>query len=334
MFIIQSYEAAVFCCIVTMLCWGSWPSLQKMNKRPWAFQYFYWDYIIGILVISIFLALTLGSYGQYGRSFIKDLVQADSFYLLLTSLGAVIWNLGNICIFIAIQIAGMAVAFPIAIGLSVLLGIVLNHIVDPVAQNVWLLFSGMGCILVAIIFDALAYRAIETKKRGSHLTRGFLTSVVAGVLLGLFYLFIAKAMTTNFLFPEAGKLTPYTAFFIFAIMSFVSNLLFNTWIMKKPISGVKLDYSGYFCSNALSHGYGLLAGIISGLGTYFSLIAFGVAGAAISFGLGQGSTMVAALWGLLIWKEFKGASKYAYNSIFLMFMLYIIGLCLITSSKL
>lgn len=332
MFIIQSYEAAVFCCIATMLCWGSWPSFQKMNKRPWAFQYFYWDYIIGMLLISILLALTLGNYGQYGRSFIADLAQADSFYLLLTSFSAVIWNLGNIAIFIAIQIAGMAVAFPIAIGLSVLLGIILNHVFHPVAQNPWLLFLGMGCILVAIIFDALAYRSTGAKK-STNLARGLFISVVAGILLGIFYLFIAKAMTTNFLSPEIGKLTPYTAFFIFAIMSFVSNVFFNTWIMKKPIVGDKLNYSGYLCSNFLLHSYGLLAGIVSGLGTYFSLIAFGVAGAAISFGLGQGSTMIAVLWGLLIWKEFKGSPKISSIYIALMLMLYILGLIFIILSK-
>ena len=316
-----------------MVFWGSWPSLQKMNKNPWPFQYFYWDYIVGFLIISTVLAMTLGSYGDYGREFIEDLLQADYLYLCLALLGAVIWNLGNICIFIAIQIAGMAIAFPIAIGLSLILGVVLNYLAQPIIYHPWLLFVGMVFIVIAILFDGKAYRLIEPQSACANYKKGILISIISGILFGLFYLFFAQAMATNFKMPTPGHLTPYTALFIFASGAFFSNILFNSVIMKKPMIGNVLDYRTYFKSVLMHHSYGVIAGVISGLGTYLSFIAFGVSGAAISFGIGNGSTMIAALWGLLVWREFRNAPKIALLYMLLMLVFYIVGLVFIALSK-
>lgn len=331
MFIIQSYSIAVVCCVVTMLCWGSWPSFSRMNPK-WSFEYFYWDYIIGIAIISIILAFSLGSYGEYGRSFIDDISQASWSNLSLAFIGAVIWNIANICIFIAIQIAGMAVAFPISIGLSVVIGAILNYSVQPDIQSAWFLFSGMFFIVIAIIFDAKAYKLIQQYRSKSDYTNGIFIAIFSGILFGIFYLFFAKSMATDLNFPEQYKITPYTAMVMFAIGAIISNIFLNTYIMKYPKHGDKLSYKEYL-NNIKDHGYGIIAGILSGLGTYLSFTAFGVAGAAISYGLGQGSTMIAVLWGLFIWKEFRNTSSKAHLFIYLMFSFYIIGLILIIISK-
>ena len=331
MFIIQTYWGAIVCCIITMLCWGSWPSFSKMNPR-WSFQYFYWDYIIGIAIVSVVLACSLGSYGEYGRSFIDDITQASWLNLGLAFLGAVISNIANICLFIAIQISGMAIAFPISIGLSVVIGVILNYIIQPDAQSAVFLCLGVVCIVVAIIFDAKAYKQIQQYHSKSNYAKGVLIAIFSGVLFGIFYLFFVKSISADLKFPVLYKLTPYTAMIMFAMGCIVSNIFLNTYIMKYPIHGDKLGYKAYF-SKITPHIYGIIAGILSGLGMYFSFIAFGVAGAAISYGLGHGSTMVAVFLGLLIWKEFKDCSLDVYKDISLMFTFYTVGLILISISK-
>lgn len=331
MFIIQTYWVAIICCLITMLCWGSWPSFGRMNPK-WPFQYFYWDYIIGIVIISIILAFSLGSYGEYGRSFIDDITQAGWLNLALAFLGAVIFNVANICLFIAIQISGMAIAFPISISLSIVVGAMLNYTVQPDAQSALLLCLGAIYIIIAIIFDAKVYKVIQQYHTKSNYSKGVILAVFSGVLFGMFYLFFAKSISADLKFPKLYKLTPYTAMIMFAVGCIVSNIFLNTYIMNHPIQGDKLSYKAYF-SKIKPHIYGIIAGMLSGLGTYFSFIAFGVAGAAISYGLGHGSTLVAVLWGLFVWKEFKGCSLNVYRDISLMFTFYIIGLILISVSK-
>src|SRR5258706_15879924 len=118
MFIIHSYSLAVIFCIITMLCWGSWANTQKLASKKWRFELFYWDYVIGILLFSLISAFTLGSFGSEGRSTMEDLRQANNASVLSAFLGGIIFNAANILFSAAIAIAGMAVAFPVAIGLA------------------------------------------------------------------------------------------------------------------------------------------------------------------------------------------------------------------------
>jgi len=123
MFIVQNYSVAVFFCIITMLCWGSWANTQKLAEKTWRFELFYWDYVIGILLFSVISAFTLGSMGEQGRSFVDDLKQADTTNITSAFVGGIIFNAANILFSAAIAIAGMAVAFPVAIGLALVLGV-------------------------------------------------------------------------------------------------------------------------------------------------------------------------------------------------------------------
>ena len=157
--------------------------------------------------------------------------------------------------------------------------------------------------------------------------KGAVIAVIAGVLMAFFYRFVAAAMDLdNFEQPTPGMATPYSAFFIFSVGIFLSNLVFNTIIMRRPFVGKPVTYGEYFRGSMSTHMVGVLGGIIWGLGTALSYIAAGKAGAAISYALGQGAPMIAALWGIFVWKEFKGASSTVNTLLALMFLFFISGL--------
>jgi glucose uptake protein len=325
MFIIHDYSLAVVFCVITMLCWGSWANTQKIAGKNWRFELFYWDYVIGVVLFSLFSALTLGSFGHLGRGFMADLQQADSANITRAIIGGIIFNGANILLSAAISIAGMAVAFPVGIGIALILGVVINYINAP-QGNIQLIIAGVVLIFAAIITNAIAYR--KSNKENSKLSlKGLSISVLAGLLMSLFYRFIASSMDmSNFEHPAIGKMTPYTAVFVFSIGILLSNFVFNSILIYKPFNGSPTNYSSYFKGKFSIHLTGILGGLIWGIGNSFNLIAAGKAGPAISYGLGQGATMVAAFWGVFIWKEFKQGQKGTDRLIMLMFLLFIAGL--------
>lgn len=330
MFIIATYPTAVVFCIITMLCWGSWANTQKLAANTWRFELFYWDYVLGILLFSLLLAFSLGSTGAGGRSFLADLAQANSTNLGSAILGGVIFNAANILLGAAIAIAGMAVAFPVGVGLALVIGVVVNYIANPVG-NKTLLAAGVVLIVIAILLNAFAYRRMQAaRKTGSH--KGLLLALTAGILMGFFYKYVAAAMFPDFNNPEPGKLSPYTAVVIFSIGILLSNILFNTILMKRPFVGPPVSYNTYFSGSVRNHITGILGGSIWCLGMSFSIIASGKAGPAISYGLGQGATIVAALWGIFIWKEFRTAPKGTGAILAIMLLFYLIGLALLVKA--
>ncbi len=332
MIIIESYLIAVIMCFITMLCWGSWANTQKLATKEWPFQLFYWDYTIGVLIFSLILALTMGSIGTAGRSFLRDLGQASAISIGLAFLGGIIFNLSNILLVAAIDIAGMAVAFPIGVGLALVLGVITNYVATPLGNPI-LLFLGVALVVTAIIVDALAYKKLPSQGQKTT-TKGIIISIAAGVLMGFFYRFVAASMSTDYVNLEAGKCSPYTAVVIFSIGLLISNFLWNSIVMKKPFVGEPVPYGDYIKKgNIRLHLIGVLGGIIWNIGMSFSIIAAGVAGFAISYGLGQGATMIAAFWGVFIWKEFKEAPPGTNKLISLMFIFYIIGLACIIIAR-
>ncbi len=333
MFIPVSYGLAVVLCVITMLCWGSWANTQKLASKSWSFPLFYWDYSLGILLLALLFGFTLGSAGESGRSFLQDLMQGNTGSFVSAFTGGVVFNIANLLIVAAIDIAGMAVAFPIGIGIALVLGVIVNYMATPVGDPM-LLFIGVGLVAVAIILDALAYKKMSVEQKSTPV-KGIMLSVVGGVLMGVFYRFVAAAVSTDFTTPEAGLFTPYSAVFVFTIGIFTSNFLWNSFFMYKPIKGDPVSYCDYFMKgNYRLHLIGLLGGIIWCMGMSFSMIASEKAGFAISYGLGQGATMVAAAWGVFIWKEFKGAPKGTNTLIGLMFLFFFSGLSLIIISRL
>jgi glucose uptake protein len=333
MFIPPSYALAVVLCVITMLCWGSWANTQKLATKTWSFPLFYWDYVLGIVVLTLLFGLTLGNSGDAGRGFIEDLQQGGQGAYLSSFIGGVIFNIANLLIVAAIAVAGMAVAFPVGIGIALVLGVVVNYIAEPIGDPL-LLFTGVGLVVLAILLDALIYSKLPDQKKSS-IVKGLLLSLAGGVLMGFFFRFVAASVSTDFVNPEVGLFTPYTAVFVFSIGILVSNFIWNSWFMYKPVDGEKVSYKDYVTlGTSKLHLIGILGGVIWGIGMSFSMIASEKAGFAISYGLGQGATMVAAAWGVFIWKEFKDAPKGTNVYIALMFLLFIAGLSCIVYSRL
>lgn len=333
MFVPDTYSLSVFLCFITMICWGSWANTQKLASKEWAFPLFYWDYSIGIVLFSLLFGLTLGSSGTEGSPFLTNLAQAGKEAILMALLGGIIFNLANLLIVAAIDIAGMSVAFPVGIGIALILGVILNFIAMPVGNPVYL-FSGVAAIVIAIVLDAFAYKRLL--KNGTKTpVRGIMFAVVGGVLMGFFYRFVAASISSDFANPELGLMTPYSAVFVFSLGIFFSNFVWNTYFMRRPVSGGKLTLLDYFQKgNFKLHLIGIIGGSVWCLGMLLSVIAADKAGFAISYGLGQGATMVAAAWGVFIWKEFQAAPKGTNRLVNGMFLFFIIGLILIIVSRL
>ncbi len=282
MFIIQNYPTAIVFCIVTMLCWGSWANTQKLAAATWRFELFYWDYVLGILLLSLVFAFTLGSSGSGGRSFLADISQAGSASIFSAVLGGIIFNAANILLVAAIAIAGMAVAFPVGIGLALVIGVIVNYIDNPVGNKL-LLFAGVALIIVAILLNANAYRKMRSGTENPS-SKGLLLSIIAGILMGFFYKYVAASMFPDFNVPEPGKLSPYSAVVLFATGILLSNFLFNSLLMRRPFTGTPVSYSNYFRGGLKNHITGILGGAIWCIGMSFSIIASGKAGPAISYG--------------------------------------------------
>ncbi|MEI8059403.1 MAG: GRP family sugar transporter, partial [Ferruginibacter sp.] len=303
MFIVENYSVAILLCVITMLCWGSWANTTKLTSKTWRFELLYWDYGFGILLTTLILAFTLGSNGALGRPFLNDINQADNSNMFSAFIGGVVFNLANILLVAAIGIAGMSVAFPIGIGIALVLGVLVNYISNP-QGNPLLIFGGVALVALAILLNAKAYQKLQSNSSTGVSKKGLILSIVSGCLMGLFYKYVASSMSGNFNFPEAGKLTPYSALVVFAIGIVVSSFVFNTLQMKRPFSGTALTFSNYFKGTLKDHLVGILGGVIWCVGMSLSIIASGKAGPAVSYGLGQGATVVAAIWGIYVWKEF------------------------------
>ena len=336
MVIVESYPLAVAMCVITMLCWGSWANTQKLATKEWRFQLFYWDYAIGVLLLALLLAFTLGSTGSGGRGFLADLHQADAKWLGSAFLGGVIFNLSNILLVAAIDIAGLAVAFPVGVGLALVLGVITTYIAKP-EGNVPMLALGVTGVMIAILLDAIAYKRLTAG--GQKLpVKGLVISIAAGLLMGLFFSFVAKswgAIDPVTKSVEPGKLTPYTSIFMFSAGLLLSNFIWNSIMMVRPLSGKPVPFGDYFTQGNLRlHLVGILGGMIWNLGLSFNTIAATKAGGALSYGLGQGATMIGAFWGVFIWKEFRTAPPGTNKYLAAMFCFYLLGLGILIASKL
>jgi glucose uptake protein len=305
--------------LVSMLCWGSWANTQKIDKR-WRFELFYWDYMWGLLACALLFGLTLGSRNPAAPdSFFRNLSAASPRSLVEAFFGGVIFNLGNLLLVAAISVAGMAVAFPIGAGLALVIGAVINYIISPKGNPI-LLFGGIALICIAIVLDAMAYRGLPGGAKAG--TKGVGLSLACGVAVGLFYPFVAKALT------GPNHLGPYTVYFVFALGAVASNFPMNYALMRWPVNGEPLRVKDYFEGHVSLHAWGILGGAIWGIGTVANFVASYVPmiGPATSFSLGEGNTMISAIWGIFVWNEFRGAGTRVKGLLAIMFLFFVLGL--------
>jgi len=319
MYIPHTYPIALLMMLVSMLCWGSWANTQKIDKT-WRFELFYWDYMWGILGCALLFGLTMGRTNPAApESFFDNLEHAGSRSLIEAFAGGMIFNLGNLLLVAAISVAGMAVAFPLGAGLALVIGAVLNYIVAPTGNRL-LLFGGILLICLAIAANAMAYRGLSKSAKAG--AKGILLSLLCGVVIGLFYPFVAKALKGE------NHLGPYTVYFVFALGALASNFFLNYAFMRWPVTGSRLLIKDYFQGGMAAHAWGVLGGLIWGTGTICSFVAAytPMVGPATSFSLGEGNTMISAAWGVFVWKEFRGASSEVRRLLALMFTLFVLGL--------
>lgn len=350
MFLLESYPIAVLFCVVTMFCWGSWANAQKLAGKTWRYELFYWDYVFGVVIASLVFALTMGSSGEYGMGFCESLKQASGQALGWAFAGGVVFNIANILLVAAIAIAGMAVAFPVGIGLALVLGVLWNYLGDPAGSgNPTILFAGVGLVALAIILNAAAYGKLP-KQGDSSVSKGLILSILCGVLMSLFYFFVAKSigkvsvdgnlvdltlknLKLDGAVLESGKMTPYAANFIFTLGILASNFVVMPILMKKPLVGTPVALGEYFKGRFGDHFWGLIGGSIWAVGMTFNVVASGVASPAVAYGLGQGATLMSAIWGVFIWREFKSAPKGTGKLLAAMFLFFVVGLGLIIWTK-
>lgn len=326
MFVVTGLPLAILFCVVTMLGWGSWANTQKLaGKQKWPFELFYWDYAIGVFLFGLLFAATLGSFGTAGAPALENLRSSETTFLLPALISGALFNLSNILLVVGIDAAGMTVAFPVGVGLALVIGTVESYIETP-KGNPALLFAGVALILLAMVLSALAHRRLPAAG-GRRPLRGLIYSAIAGSLMGLFYpqlmRSISPAFNTEVIQP--GMLTPYAALVCFGAGVLGSNLVWNTVFMRAG----KVTYADYFRGGARLHAIGILGGAIWMLALSFNVVASGVAGPAISYALGQGATLVAAIWGVFIWREFAAAPKGTNRLLAAMLAGYALGLVLI-----
>ncbi len=331
MYIVQSYPLAVALTVLTMLCWGSWANARKLAPASWRFELFYWDYALGVLLITALFGVTLGTAGHSGRSFFADLAQASHSSLAHALLGGAVFNLANILLVAAIEVAGMAVAFPVGIGLALVLGVILNYVAVPLG-NPLLLAAGVALVALAIGLDAEAYRR-QSRRAMQVSAKGLALSIASGIFMGVFYRFVAAAMYPDPAHPVRGLMGSYAAVFVFAIGVFLSTFIWNSLAMRFPIMGEPVPFAHYRRGNLRMHLAGVFGGVVWGVGMSLNLIASGRAGFAISYGLGQGATMIAALWGVFVWREFRQPARGVPALLAAMFLCFLCGLGLIVLAR-
>src|ERR1700675_4842031 len=324
MFVPHTFAVALLMMITSAICWGSWANTYKGVKN-YRFELFYWDYAAGIFLISLILALTMGSTSNDPSSFLNNVRSADASNIVFTMVGGAIFNLANLLLVAAIDMAGLAIAFPVAIGIALVVGVVLSYILQP-RGNGALLAAGVICAVIAVIMDGNAYGSLASADRSTS-KKSIIVCIVSGVLMGLWAPFVAHAMT------QGNTLGPYSIAVFLTLGALLSCTIWNVYFMKKPLVGEPVNFADFFRGPASGHILGLLGGVIWGTGMVFNLVAASFTGVAISYAIGQSAPMVAALWGVLAWKEFKGAGSKAYIFLFLMFVFYCLAIALVARAN-
>jgi glucose uptake protein len=324
MFTPSTFSVALLMMITSAVCWGSWANTYKGVKN-YRFELFYWDYAVGIFVISLIFALTMGSTGHDANSFLNNVASADRGNIISTLIGGAIFNLANLLLVAAIDMAGLAIAFPVSIGIALVVGVVSSYILQP-KGNAGLLAAGVICAVIAVILDGKAYGSLGSAGRPTT-KKSIVTCVVSGVLMGLWAPFVTRSMT------QGNTLGPYSVAVFLTLGALLSCFIWNIYFMKKPLIGEPVSFSEFFRGPGSGHLLGLLGGFIWGTGMVFNLVAASFTGVAISYAIGQSAPMVAALWGVFAWKEFKGANAQAKMFLGLMFVFYCLAIVLVAKAN-
>lgn len=338
MILVSNYLIALLCCVVCCVCWGSWANTQKMVSSPrWSFTLFYWDLTLGLFLTALLAAVTLGSLGDEGRTFFEDLRALDWSSIKYAVIGGIVWNFGNVFLSAAIDVAGISVGFPIGGGLGWVGGIVFNYLLITLSGQLYpgnqiLLWIGVVIIIAAILICSAAYKRLSNKEQSTP-TKGIVLAALSGVAFMFFYGFVVKSLDPQYVAGGTGTLTPYTGVFFFAVGILLSTPIFNGFVMRHPVTGESHTMKEYFAGDTRTHLIGLLGGLIWMSGMVISFMGAGAANPAIAYALSNASPVVAMIWGVFVWKEFRNAPAGTNLLLYAMFLLFVAGLVIITLSN-
>jgi len=304
--------------LLSLVCLGSWANLYKLAGK-WRYELFYFDFAIGMALASLICAFTIGSLGFDGFNFIDDMMNAGKRQWMFGFVAAIIFNFGNMLLLGAVSVTGMAMAFPMAYGVALIVGAARSSASGSGAAPA-LVVGGCGLILVSIVFNAMAYsrfnilrheaaaragKAASTRRPSS--LKGIALSLVSGLVLGLYSPLFNRAQD-----PDIG-VGPYAAAVIFSLAVISSTFVFNLFLMNLPVEGDPLEIVEYFRGSLSRHALGLLGGILFAAGLITALVGGAPKGdthlapPAVGF-LTLPVPLLAGVWGLLVWREFRGSS--------------------------
>lgn len=319
MFVPQAFATALVMVVISAICWGSWANTYK-GTRNYRFELFYWDYILGVVAMALILAFTLGSRHADGTDFLSNVHSADRGNFITAIAAGAIFNVANVLLVAGIEMAGLAVAFPVAVGIALAVGVIMSYIVEPKGNAVLLLLAVL-CAIAAVVFDGKAYQHLKAGKAAAS-RKSIVVCIVSGLLMGLFAPLVAHALNTG------HPLNAYSIGVFFSLGALLCCFVVNVYLMRRPLVGAPVNAGDYFSSNAGNHALGVLGGGIWGLGMVFNVVAASLTGVAISYAIGQSAPMVAAIWGIVVWKEFDGSNTRARLYLALMFLFFILAIAL------
>jgi len=328
MYVPQTFSAALLMTIISAVCWGSWANTFK-GTRGYRFELFYWDYALGICLIALVLAFTMGSLHPDGLDFLSNLHSADTSNIYYALIAGAIFNVANVLLVAGIDMAGMAIAFPLAIGIALAVGVVLSYLQNPKGSPL-LLGIAVVCAIIAVICDGRAYKSLhDSKDAAGHAStrasrKSIIVCIVSGLLMGLFAPIISHALNTG------HALSPYSGGVFLTLGALACCFVFNVYLMRRPLVGAPAQAADFFRAGARNHALGVLGGCVWGLGTVFNFVAASLTGIAISYAIGQSAPMVAALWGVFVWHEFRGAQTAARVYLVLMYVFFIAAIALVS----
>lgn len=324
MVLVTNVSLAIICCIYCCICWGSWSNTQKLvQKKDWKTSLFYWDYIAGF-----FLTALLGLLAFNGGGIFDNLTWSSVGWALL---GGLVWNVANIFLTSAIGVAGMSVAFPIGGGFGWVGGIIFNYFVAGFTGNEALLWFGVALAVAAMVLCAVSYKKLVSTQSRSPFV-GIIMAFISGFGFAFFYGLVVKATAPEF--GGTGTISPYQAVFFFALAVLVSTLILNPIVMKRSVEGDATMTDYFKKGDARTHLIGMLGGFIWMSGMVISFMSSGAGvNKAVAYALSNASPLVAIIWGVFIWKEFKGAPKGTGKYVAAMFLCFMLALVLITLSN-
>jgi glucose uptake protein len=315
----ETFAGSLMLMVFSMLCWGTWANTFSLCRGKYRFELFYWDYAVGVLLGALAWGALLGP----GSAMFHGAVASDK--AVWGIVAGVVFSIGNVLLVAAISLTGMSVAFPVCIGLALLIGVGLSWYISPVV-SVAPLALGSALILLSMIMDAAAYRAMTGPVASS--TRGIIIAILGGVFMGAFPPCLQKAMVGE------QPLDPYSAVILLGVGTLLCTLVTNPWCMKRPIAGgAPVTFGQYFTAPGRHHALGIVGGIVWASGCVFNFIAGGKVSVAISYAFGTGATLVAVLWGLFVWQEFRGAPRLSFACLAVMFALFLLGIAVIGHAK-